>query len=49
METRFTISLPLEIKEALDKLKREEFYDKSQSEMIRQILSLGLAAKKKGA
>jgi len=48
MDVRFTISIPDELKTALDKLKKEEFYDKSQSEMVRQILSLGLAAKEKG-
>ena len=48
MEHRFTISVSDDIKTKFDKLKKEEFYNKSQSEMVRQIVALGLEAKEAG-
>ena len=47
MEYRFTVTITDEQKKALDKLKKKEFYNKSQSEMIRQIIALGIQAKAK--
>ena len=39
---RFTISLTEELEAALDKAKREMFYNRTQSEMIRELLSEGV-------
>lgn len=44
---RFMVSLTPEIDAELKKLKKKEFYDKTQSEMVRYLISLGLSEKKK--
>lgn len=43
---RFSISLPPELQPALQKLKQEQFFDKSQTEMLMHIIRLGLEAAK---
>ncbi len=39
---RFTISVTRDIEQGLNKLKKEQFYDKAQSEMVRYLIKLGL-------
>ncbi len=39
---RFTISITPDIEQGLNKLKKEQFYDKAQSEMVRYLIKLGL-------
>jgi len=41
---RMTFSVTPEIEVPLKKLKKEIFYDRSQSDMIRTLLSLGIRA-----
>lgn len=43
---RLTISLPPDMEKQLDMVKRKQFYNKSQSDMIRHLINLGLSAKK---
>lgn len=43
---RFSISIPVDIEEELDTLKQKEFYNKTQSEMLRHLIKLGLKASK---
>ena len=47
MAKRFTVTVDDDQEKYLDKLKKKEFYNKSQSEMIRQIIALGIQAKAK--
>lgn len=48
--TRKTVSLPDDLAEEIDRLKKsEEFEHKSYSEVIRQLLVRGLASEEKGA
>ena len=47
MKDRMTISFEEEQKPFWDKLKKEEFYNRSQSEMVRHIIALGIKAKGK--
>lgn len=39
---RFTISLTPELERDLDDLKRREFYNKTQTEMVRHLIEKGL-------
>lgn len=46
---RLSVSIPSDIEEDLDKLKREQFYKEPQSEMLRYLIRLGLQlAKEQG-
>lgn len=42
--TRFTISISSEMKEALDQLKKEKYYNTTRNEMINDLIALGLKA-----
>lgn len=44
---RFTISVTPAMDEELDKLKQKHYYKATQNDMIRDILTLGLAEMKK--
>lgn len=44
---RISVSIPSDIEKDLDILKQKKFYKDSQSEMLRQLLVLGLQASKK--
>ena len=39
---RLMVSIPPEVKSEIDAVKQREFYDKSYSELYRQIIRLGL-------
>lgn len=39
---RFTISIPPEMEEELDKLKQKSYYDHSRTTMIRDLIARGL-------
>ena len=39
---RFTVSVTPDIEQSLDKLKKEQFYNTTQSEMVRYLIKLGL-------
>lgn len=41
---RFTISISDEMKEALDRLKKEKYYNTTRNEMINDLITLGLKA-----
>lgn len=41
---RLSVTIPAELEESLDELKKEKFYKDSQSEMLRHLLKLGLQA-----
>ncbi|SPZ51231.1 Uncharacterised protein [Sarcina ventriculi] len=43
---RFSISIPADIEKELDTLKQKEFYNKTQSEMLRHLIRLGVEASK---
>ena len=43
---RISVSIPFDIEKDLDVLKQKKFYKDSQSEMLRQLLVLGLQASK---
>lgn len=43
---RISVSIPVEIERDLDILKQKKFYKESQSEMLRQLLILGLQISK---
>ena len=43
---RISVSIPSDIERDLDILKQKKFYKESQSEMLRQLLVLGLQASK---
>ena len=40
--TRFTITVPEEIAERAEALKKDLFYDRSYAEMYRQLIRLGM-------
>jgi metal-responsive CopG/Arc/MetJ family transcriptional regulator len=40
--TRFTLSIPKEMAEKVDTLKKDYFYDKPYSEMFRQFIQIGI-------
>ena len=44
---RLSVTIPLELEQSLDELKKEKFYKDSQSEMLRHLLKLGLQATSK--
>lgn len=44
---RISVSIPSDIEKDLDILKQKKFYKDSQSEMLRQLLVLGLQVSKK--
>lgn len=39
---RFTISVSNEMKEALDQVKKEKYYNTTRNEMINDLIALGL-------
>lgn len=39
---RITISVPQDLDEKLDKVKKEHYYVATQSDMIRELIALGL-------
>lgn len=39
---RFSISVPEEMEKRLDTIKQERYYKKNQTEMIRDLIDLGL-------
>ena len=43
---RLSVSIPTDLEKDLDNLKREKFYNEPQSEMIRQLIRLGVQASK---
>lgn len=51
---RFTLTVPADMAQCAEVLKREDFYDKPYAEMYRQLIKLGMeklaekAAKEKG-
>lgn len=47
--TRFSITIPPEFGPQLQKLKQDQFFDKSQTEMLMHLIRLGLEATKKPA
>ena len=44
MTKRFSISITPEMQKELDKLKKDKFYDKPQSEMVRFLILAGIKA-----
>lgn len=40
---RFTISLTPELEHELDRVKQQEYYNRSQSQMVRDLISRGLS------
>ena len=46
---RFTVTIAPDIDPELRKLKQEQFFDKSQTEMLMHIIRLGLEAAKESA
>lgn len=42
--TRFTLSVPADIAEQVDRLKREQFYDRPYAEIYRYLIELGIKA-----
>lgn len=43
---RFTFVITPDMKEPLDSLKREMFYNRTQSDMIRELITAGIRAMK---
>lgn len=41
---RISVTIPSELEKSLDELKKEKFYKESHSEMLRQLLKLGVQA-----
>jgi hypothetical protein len=46
---RFTVTIPTELDPELRKIKQDQFFDKSQTEMIQYLIRLGLEAARKPA
>jgi hypothetical protein len=46
---RFTVTIAPDVAPELRRLKQEQFFDKSQTEMLMHIIRLGLEAAKKPA
>lgn len=47
---RVLVTIPKELEQEFDKLKRDKFYNESRAEMLRYILQKGIASiKKEGA
>lgn len=43
---RITVTIPTDLEKELDKLKKERFYNKPQSEMLRYLIRLGVQKSK---
>lgn len=41
---RFTVSVSPDMEQRLDKIKQEKYYNRSQSQMVRDLIDRGLAA-----
>lgn len=45
---RFTVSVTPELERKLDKMKKEQYYNQSQSKMVRDLIIRGLMVKQSG-